>query len=126
MLVPKTIEQVLNAYHLEFSKERPDLPLEGSPQRSLERHAVEDSPGKIFIVEALEPGMVDRKETIAATLDKLSLAGLKDLAPYQRLKQGDHILSLEKGHYQVSPYEGSRRQNAGLMNRNRIRGGHAG
>ncbi|WP_028316831.1 phosphotransferase [Desulfatibacillum aliphaticivorans] len=98
------IEIVVKAYGLQLSRLRTDLPLDGSPERSLERIAVEDEQGGLFLLEALKPETVDRKVSIAAALEALSLAGLKDLAPYLPHKDGGHILSQEEGHFQLSLY----------------------
>ncbi|SHI50158.1 homoserine kinase type II [Desulfatibacillum alkenivorans DSM 16219] len=104
----QTIEIILKAYELQFFRIRPDLPLEGSPERSLERMAVEDDQGGLFLLEALKPETVNRKQTIAAAIEALSRADLGGIAPYLSYEPGRRIISLEDGYYQLSPYiEGS-------------------
>ena len=104
MLNDQIAVSVLQAYGLCFKRMRPDLPLDGSPERSLERIAVQDERGGVFLLEAHKPEAVKKKQAIAAALESLSRAGLKSLAPYFSCKPGRHILSLEGAHYQLSPY----------------------
>lgn len=46
-------DDVLRPWGLEFRKSRPDLPLSGSPERSLFRTVIEDGKGRCFVLEEI-------------------------------------------------------------------------
>ena len=70
------LADVLCQWNLELKAECPELPLAGSPERSLFRTVVEDSAGRRLVLEQLKPSTLALKREIAASLDYLARRGL--------------------------------------------------
>ncbi len=82
---------------------RADIFLPGSPERCIQRVAVEDDQGRIWMLERLRPGQFDRREKIARTLRTLEQAGLP-IPAYLPGPDGLFVQEHDGHHYQVSPY----------------------
>ncbi|GEM_PF-5401842 len=54
-MTDQDIALILARLELEFDRVRPDLPLAGSPDRSLERRVVESADGRAWVVEKHQP-----------------------------------------------------------------------
>ena len=89
---------------MKFKGEHPEVPLAGSPERSLFRTVVEDAGGRRFVLEKIDPRMVDRKREIAAALEYLAGQGLAGVHSYLRNRDGDFITKAAGGLWQVSPF----------------------
>jgi homoserine kinase type II len=83
---------------------RPDVPLAGSPERSLARAAVEDKAGRLYVIEALVPDSRVRKTRIADMLDVLNQRGLAAANPYLASSSGEHVLYMDGGYWQIAPF----------------------
>jgi homoserine kinase type II len=101
---PFPVADILHCWGLVFKSERADVPLAGSPERSLYRTVVEDAGGRRFVLEKIDPRMVDRKREIAAALEYLAGQGLAGAHPYLRNRDGDFITKAAGGLWQVSPF----------------------
>jgi homoserine kinase type II len=95
---------VLRHWNIEFKAESPEVPLAGSPERSLFRTVVEDSAGRRFVLEQLKPSTLARKREIAASLDYLARQGLAGAHPYLRGKDGSFIVKSGSGFWQISVF----------------------
>jgi len=63
----------------------PEYPLPGSPERAIERFAVEDAGGRPWMLERIPPGQAPRREELAVLLARLSRhAALTPLIPAYR------------------------------------------
>lgn len=82
---------------------RPDLDIAGSPERSLSRAAIEDAEGRSFILESLDPAMIDRKRDIARILAALHPI-FPEARPYLPLPDGDFFVRAEGRFWQTAPY----------------------
>ena len=98
------LADVLRHWEIEFKAEHPDVPLAGSPERSLSRTVVEDAGGRCFVLERVASRTVGRKREIAATLDWLASRGLAGVHGYLRNGQGDHLAKAAGGFWQASPF----------------------
>ena len=99
-----SLADLLCSWGLQFKAEHPEVPLAGSPERSLYRTVVEDAGGRRFVLEKIDPRMVDRKKEIAAALEYLAGQGLAGVHPYFRNRDGDFITKAAGGFWQVSPF----------------------
>ena len=99
-----SLADLLCSWGLQFKAEHPEVPLAGSPERSLYRTVVEDAGGGRFVLEKIDPRMVDRKREIAAALEYLAGHGLAGAHPYLRNRDGDFITKAAGGLWQVSPF----------------------
>ena len=98
------LADILCSWGLEFKEERPEYPLAGSPERSLFRTVIEDEEGGRFVLEKIDPRIIDRKREIAATIDCLASRGLAGVHPYLRNRDEDFITKAAGGFWQVSPF----------------------
>ncbi|MBN2284186.1 MAG: phosphotransferase [Deltaproteobacteria bacterium] len=87
-----------------FEKVREDLPLAGSPERSVNRYVLEEALGGLYILEELSPGSLYRKRKIAEALHYLRAAGLTPIQPCLKNRRGDFITETEGKYWQVMPY----------------------
>ncbi|MBG0790538.1 MAG: phosphotransferase [Desulfovibrionaceae bacterium] len=95
--------ELLSLWGLVPARPRTDLFLPGSPERCVQRMAVEDADGRTWMIERLRPGQSDRRERIGRALHLLAEAGLPVPA---YLPGPDNRFAPERdGHaYQLSPY----------------------
>jgi homoserine kinase type II len=98
------VADILHFWGLEFKKECPECPLAGSPERSLFRTVIEDAGARLFVLEKIDPRIVDRKREIAATIDCLASRGLAGIHPYLRNRDDDFITKAAGVFWQVSPF----------------------
>ncbi len=99
-----SLTDILRHWNIEFVTEHPEVPLAGSPERSLSRTVVEDSTGRRLVLEQLKPSTLARKREIAATLDYLARQRLAGVHPYFRGTDGDFIVKAAGGFWQLSPF----------------------
>jgi len=98
------LADVLRHWNLEMKAERADVPLAGSPERSLFRTVIEDTGAKRFVLEQLDPSVLRRKREIASTVEILAARGLAGVHPCLRNRDGDFISKAAGGFWQVSPF----------------------
>lgn len=82
---------------------RTDILLPGSPERCVQRMAVEDTAGTLWMIERLHPGQFDRRERIGRTLNQLNLAGLP-IPAYQADESGNYAPEHDGYNWQLSPF----------------------
>ena len=96
------MEEVLKHWGLNTVKERNDILLQGSPERSIKRSAFEDDKGRLYVLESVSD--FERKRKIAANLQYLNEKGLP-VNPYIKHKwKDDFILRNGSNNYQLSKY----------------------
>jgi homoserine kinase type II len=98
------VADILHCWGLIFQSELPEVPLAGSPERSLFRTVVEDHAGRRFVLEQIQTTVLGRKREIASTIEFLAEKGLAAAHPYLRGRDGDFITKAAGGFWQVSPF----------------------
>jgi homoserine kinase type II len=98
------IADILRQWNLELKVEHPDIRLAGSPERSQFRTVIEDEEGGRFVLEKIDPRIVDRKREIAAAVGFLASRGLAGVHPYLRNRGENFITKAAGGFWQVSPF----------------------
>jgi homoserine kinase type II len=93
----------LQPWGLCFTCEHPEIPLEGSPERALARSVVEDDQGRLFILERIGAGHLDRKTAIANALARLHSAGLEAINPYLPA-HGEYLVPVDGDWWQIQPF----------------------
>ncbi len=93
----------LSLWGLTPSRLRTDILLPGSPERCVERMAVEDDSGRVWMLEQLRPGQFDRRESIGRSLAALEAAGLP-IPAYRPGPDGRFVVEKDESHWQVSPF----------------------
>jgi len=87
MLNQKGAGVVLKRWGIDPVKTLPHAVMAGSPERSLARTVIEDSKGNRYILEQLAWSDFDRKNRIAAHIDRLHGSGLS-VSPYLKGEDG--------------------------------------
>lgn len=103
-LHPLPVADILHGWVLKFKSEHPEVPLAGSPERSLSRTVIEDDEGRRFVLEELHPATLERKREIAAAVEFLARRGLPGVRPYLKNRAGDFITAADGGFWQLSPF----------------------
>lgn len=104
MIPPETIRAVLSQWNLSLKAIRPDLAIQGSPERSLFRAACEDVTGRLFVMEQIAPDHRERKQLISIILNDLYADGLKQVAPYLSTPAGQSLAFCEDAWWQIAPF----------------------
>lgn len=97
------IEAVLGLLDIPLARTRPDLAVAGSPERSLERIAVEDPGGGLWIVERHDARQAARKQEIAAAAAYIGVR-LPEVRPCLAFAPGRFVAERAGAAWQVSPY----------------------
>ncbi|WP_319407424.1 aminoglycoside phosphotransferase family protein [uncultured Desulfosarcina sp.] len=85
---------------------RPDLPLAGSPERTVWRSVVETADSQLFVLEKIPSIIYGRKRRIAGVLKELSDQGLQQAGFYLPDVHGEFIPLIAHGLWQLCPYVG--------------------
>ncbi|MCX6559141.1 MAG: aminoglycoside phosphotransferase family protein [Candidatus Aminicenantes bacterium] len=93
----------LSVWRIHPARIRPDLDITGSPERTLARVVVEDEAGALFILERLDPAVLERKREIARAVAALA-ADLPEVLPFLAAETGETVVKTEAGFFQVSRY----------------------
>ncbi len=88
---------------LEPKRNRPDIPLEGSPERSEARLAVEDACERLWVLERIPSACVERRERIGSIVDGLARSGLP-VPAYLPGPDGGYVLHADGRCWQLSPF----------------------
>ena len=97
---------VSRQWEMRVDRFRPDLPLAGSPERTVWRSVVETSDRQLFVLEKIPSKIYGRKRRIAGILQELSDRGLKQVAPYLPDADGEFLPLIDHGLWQLCPYVG--------------------
>lgn len=98
------LSTLLSHWGVCYAGARADIALAGSPQRCLARHAVEDTAGRLYVLESVPRGRSLIKARIAEALAYLSDRGLARINPYLRLPSGEYLLRDQQRLWQLAPY----------------------
>lgn len=104
MISPETIRDVLARWDLSLKVVRSDLDIQGSPERSLFRAAVEDEVGGLFVVERIAPDRREHRQLISRILADLHGGGMAQVVPYLTTPAGQSLVSCAGGWWQIAPF----------------------
>jgi homoserine kinase type II len=93
----------LKPWGLTFRCEHPEIPLEGSPERTLNRFVLEDDRDRLFILERIDGALLKKKIAIARRLALLRESGLETINPYLPV-QSNYLVPIDNDYWQVQPY----------------------
>lgn len=83
---------------------RPDLPLAGSPERTIWRNVVETTTGELLVLEKIPSHDYGRKLRIAHALRRFSTNGLVQVVPYLIDRHNEVIPLIDHGLWQLCPF----------------------
>ncbi len=100
----ETLKAVADRWHVRLKKLHYNIPVQGSPERSVFRVVLEDNHGKYFVLEQITVKSLEHKRQIAATLDFLSEKNLSRIQPYMADEKGCHIIQYKNWFWQMTPF----------------------
>jgi homoserine kinase type II len=100
----EALKAVARCWHVSLKKLHHNIPVQGSPERSVFRVALEDNGGSFFVLEQLSAKALEHKRQIAATLDFLSKKNLFRIQPYLADEKGDFIVRHKNNFWQMIPF----------------------
>jgi len=101
--MPIDIDSVLECWGIAPARVRLDIPIPGSPERSLGRNVIEDGAGRLWLLERLDPRAAARKQEIAEAVAFIGTR-MAEAKPYLAYEPGRFVLEREDFAWQVSPY----------------------
>ncbi len=101
-LDPSFLDSILAAWDLRLECTRPEIPIQGSPERCLDRVVLRAGTAD-WLLEELDASSLPRKAAIAARLEHLSRCGLPVAAPLPG-KDGATTQHAHGRHWQLSPF----------------------
>jgi len=102
----ETLKAVMELWPMRLKKAHYNIPIQGSPERSVFRVVLEDKNGKYFVLEQIPVKFLKHKRQVAATLDFLSKNNLARIQPYLADEKGKHVIKYKNGFWQIMPFVG--------------------
>ncbi|MFA7662743.1 MAG: aminoglycoside phosphotransferase family protein [Patescibacteria group bacterium] len=102
-MTDKDFSEILNLWQKDFYVNL-DFEIQGSPERSLERYAIEDKQRERFILEKIPPKNLERKQEIADNLKLLVGHGFDFANTYLSGNNGKSLQKYENDFWQLSTY----------------------
>jgi homoserine kinase type II len=100
----ETLKAVAGHWQVKLRQIHPDIPVQGSPERSLFRVVLEDKDGKYFVLEQIPPQSLERKKQIASTINLLANKNLACIQTYLADENGDFVIKYKNDFWQISPF----------------------
>ncbi len=100
----ENLKAVAKLWQINLKKLHKDISVQGSPERSLFRVVLEDEIGRYLLLEQIPENFLERKKTIAATLDILSRNNLSRIQPYLANEQEEIIIKYQNNFWQIAPF----------------------
>jgi homoserine kinase type II len=104
MITWEEIVEAAAAWDLSARRLRPEIPIAGSPERCDGRVVMEDRAGRLYVMERLTAASLSHKLMIARTLAALRQRGLEAVHPYLPSREGEWVVRLPRGIWQVARY----------------------
>lgn len=100
----EAITEILKSWNIPLSRLRYDIPIQGSPERSLFRVVIENADKELFVLEQIAIKNLDARRRIAKTLDLLSQKKTSQLNPYLKNISQEHLTQHKATFWQVAPF----------------------
>ncbi len=100
----ETMKSIADLWQVRLKKLHHNIPIQGSPERSVFRVVLEDKNGKYFVLEQVPVKSLEQKRQIAATLDFLSKKNLARIQPYLADEKGKHVIKYKNNFWQMIPF----------------------
>lgn len=99
----ETLKAVAELWQVRLKKLHNNIPVQGSPERSVFRVALEDNCCRFFVLEQLPAKALEHKRQIAANLDFLAKKNLSRIQPYLAGEKGEFIIKYKNNFWQMIP-----------------------
>jgi homoserine kinase type II len=98
------LKAVAEIWNVKLKKLHRNIPIQGSPERSLFRVVLEDRNGGFFVLEQVPKQSLERKKQIATILETLAKAKMARFQPYLADKKGNRVIKYKKDFWQISSF----------------------
>lgn len=98
------LKSVAALWRVSLKKVHQEIPLQGSPERSVFRVVVEDKKGKYFVLEEISEKSIANKKRIAAALAFLSEKKLARIQAHLAAENGEYIIHYKNNFWQMTPF----------------------
>jgi len=98
------LAEVLGQWGLVLARMCPERLIQGSPERTDFRVVVETSQEEQFVLEQVSAPVRQRKQNIADVLAQLDQSGLAGVLPYRKSEQGEFLVKMPGGFWQLVPF----------------------
>jgi homoserine kinase type II len=98
------LKEVAGLWQVQLKKLHSNISVQGSPERSVFRVALEDKDGRFFVLEQIPGKSFEHKKRIAATLDFLANKNLAHIQPYLSGKKGEYVVRHKNVFWQMIPF----------------------
>jgi homoserine kinase type II len=98
------LKNVTQLWQVRLKKMHRNIPIQGSPERSVFRVVLEDNNGQYFVLEQIPQKSLENKKRIAATLDFLSKNNLAGVQPYLASEKGEFVIEHKNNFWQMIPF----------------------
>ncbi|MFE3846026.1 aminoglycoside phosphotransferase family protein [Thermoplasmatota archaeon] len=99
-----SLEHITKKWDLVFQKERHDLKISGSPERTDYRVVIQDKNNELYVLEKISENLYKHKLMICKTLDYFNKKGLKKIQPYLKNNYQEYISEVDNEYWQIIPY----------------------
>lgn len=91
-------------WEFSFKKQRPDIGIEGSPERTVSRMVVQDQSDELFLIEKFSNPKFELRQTVARTVHYLNQQGLDQALGYQQTVNGEFLPHRGDSFFGLSPF----------------------
>jgi len=95
---------ICDQWQIDIHCVRPDIGIQGSPERALSRMVIEDKQGRLFLVEQFDTKKWAVRDRVAKAVDYLSTRGLTQVLRYRKSVSGEFLPFFEGLCFQLSVY----------------------
>ena len=97
-------QNITEHWNIKFQKERTDIKISGSPERTEFRTIIQDEKNKLYILENICEELYKHKLIICKTLDYFNKKGLKKIQPYIKNNNQEFITEINNEYWQIIPF----------------------
>ncbi len=98
------IDWLNSQWNIRFKIERPDINIEGSPERTLSRMAIQDISGDLFLIEKFSKDKFSIRQTVALAVHYLNLQGLDSALAYEKTTTDEFLPFFEQHCYGLTSF----------------------
>jgi homoserine kinase type II len=115
-LKPAFLQWISDHWQIDIHCVRQDMDIPGSPERTLARRVVQDTRGRVFLVEKFDAQKFRLRDRVARAVDYLSVHGLTQALTYNRSVTGEFLPFFKGACFQLSRFvEGTPLQRPGHL-----------
>ena len=103
-LTNKELSEIVQQWDIEFKNDRPEIKIEGSPERISYRIVVEDTFNKLYVLEMFSEQRYIHKKIIASVLNSLREREICFIQPYLKTITDDFIFKDDATYWQLTPF----------------------